>query len=228
MAIRHKAYKATLDRGYADEWNDDHHIDFTDELVDIDAFVFVPFATRWNTSQCATGTATQALVSNHLYVTADSGNVSDGHLGTCRLANGDVTNKLDLPVVTMAIVLEDDEKIEFGFFKNADTPFTANQDGAYFELDANVLYAVTGDGAAETRTDVTTTPWAVPEYHIFRIEFTTTQVKFYVDNLAAPVATHTANITPDNLTIKISAMRTGGVQQIIRMDGCGLQRLRKQ
>lgn len=228
MTIRHKAYKATLDRGYAVEWNDDHHIDFTDELMEIDNFIFIPFATRWNTAQCSVGTATQALVSNHLYITCDSGNAGDGDLGTCRLANGDVTNKLDLAVVTMAIVLEDDEKIEFGFFKNADTPFTANQDGAYFELDANVLYAVTGDSAAETRTDITPTPWAVPEYHVFRIEFTTTQVKFYIDNLATPLATHTTNITPDDLTIKLSAKRTGGVQQIIRMDGCGLQRLRNQ
>ncbi len=228
MAIRHKAVKATLDRGYASEWNDDHHVDFTDELLEVDNFVFMPFATRWSNAQCSTGTAVQAMVAGHLWITLDSGNASDGHLGTCRLANGDVTNKLDLPILTIAACLEDDDKIEFGFFKNGDTPFTANQDGAYFEMDANVLYAVTGDGAAETRTAVTPAGFAVPEYHVFRIEFTSTQVKFYIDSLVTPVATHTANITPDDLTIKLSAQRVGGVQQIMRADGIGLQRLRKQ
>lgn len=228
MTIRHKAVKATLDRGYAAEWNDDHHVDFEDELLELDPIVFVEFAERWNTVQCVTGTATQAMVSNHLWITADSGNASDNDLGTCRLINGDVTNKLDLPVLTMAIKLEDDQKIEFGLFRNADTPFTANQRGAYFELDAGVLYGVTGDGAAETRTNITPAGFSVPSYFVFRLLFTSTQVKFYIDDLTNPLATHTLNIPTEDLTIKLSAKRTGGDQQIIRCDGVGLTRLRKQ
>lgn len=32
MAIRHKAVKVTLDKGYASEWNDKHAIDSGDEF----------------------------------------------------------------------------------------------------------------------------------------------------------------------------------------------------
>lgn len=221
--FRHKAVKATLDKGYASEWNDDHHIDFADELTWADVFIFNSLAECWDTSQCAVdGAVSVAMVDNHNFAVMTSGTTA-GSIASMCLGSADMTNKLDLPIATFAIQLETVALAEFGFFKAATTPFTANQDGAYFRVSAGVLYAVTGDGAAETTTNL----GAPDEYAVYRVEFTSTQVRFYQDDLESAVAIHTANITADDLTLKLSTKVSGGVSQILRTDGVGLTRLRK-
>lgn len=228
MTLRHKAVKATLDKGYAFEWNDDHHIDFTDELIFYDTFFYNALQGFWSTAQCAVdGTAAIAMVSGHNFLALISGTTA-GSVASLRLGTADMTNKTDLPIMTAAVKVDTILSSELGFFTSAGTPFTANQKGAYFRISASKLYAVTGDGAAETATDITPADFAINKYYILRVEFTSTQVKFYVDDLVTAKATHSNNITTDNLTLKLSTKVSGGVSQILHSDGVGLQRLRKQ
>jgi hypothetical protein len=224
MTLRHKAIKATLDKGYASEWNDDHEIDFTDELDFFDTFWYDSLAAWWSNAQCANGgTAAIAMVNHHNFAVLTSTNAAGG-IGSMRLGTADMTNKSDLPTAHFAINIGTTGQHEFGFFRSADTPFTANQSGAYFRIVNNVLYAVTGNGTAETTTEL-----GPPEtYNVYWIEFTSTSVKFYVGGRTAPVATHTTNIPTDDMTIKLSAKVYGGVSQVLRTDGVGIRRLRKK
>ena len=231
MAIRHKAYKETLNRGYAYEWNDDHHLDPTDEIDYFTTFIEQALSSSWDSAQCSGGGAVGvALDSNHAFFTANSG-AGVGDRATVRKmladAVGNITDPDDLPVLTMAnrvtISVGAGTTHEFGLFVSATTPFTANQEGAYFREAAGVLYAVTGTGAAETATNL----GSFSGYGVFRIEFTSTDVRFYVDDLTSPVATHTTNLPTGNLTIKLSAIGTAAGSQILRSDFVGLTRLRK-
>ena len=231
MAIRHKVVKATLDRGYASEWNDDHHFDPEDEIDYYVTFIERALTDDWDTAQTTGATApTVSLVNDHAFMTLDS-TVDVGDIASIRKelagAVGNITDPDDLPVMTMTIRLVSPAAAgtthEFGLFASATTPFTANQNGAYFRVVANVLYAVTGDGAAETTTAI-----ASPnEYGVYRIEFTSTQVKFYVDDLENAVATHNTHITSSNLTMKLSVIGVAAGAQILRSDFVGLTRLRK-
>jgi len=224
MTIRHKAVKATLDRGYSTEWNDDHQINFEDDLIFYDTFWYNSLAAWWNTGQTTGGaTVAIAMVNNHNFLVLTTGGGA-GDIASVRLGTADMTNKLDLAIATFSVNLQTTYGQEFGFFAAANTPFTTNQRGAYFIVGNGVLYAVTGDGAAETTTNLGT-PNA---YGIYRIEFTSTQVRFYVDDMVTPVAVHTTNITSDDLTLKASAKTYLFVSQIVRIDGIGLQRLRKK
>jgi len=232
MTIRHKAVKETLDRGYAAEWNDDHHLDPTDELIYFVTFMERSLATEWDTAQCSGGGAVSlGLVDNHVFVSCVSG-AGVGDIATMRKmlggAVGNCTDPDDLPVMTATARLVSPAGAgtthEFGLFTSATTPFTANQHGAYFRVAANVLYAVTGTGAAETTTNL-----GIPnEYGVYRVEILSASVKFYVDNLENAVATHTTNLPTGNLTMKLSSIGVAAGSQILRSDFVGLQRLRKQ
>jgi len=57
MTIRHKAVKATLDRGYATEWNDDHHLDPTDEIIYFYTWIEHALNVDWDTGQISGGGA---------------------------------------------------------------------------------------------------------------------------------------------------------------------------
>jgi hypothetical protein len=228
MTLRHKAVKATLDKGLATEWNDDHTIDFTDELVFYDTFFFGALQAFWSTAQCANGgTAAIALVTGHNFVKVES-SAGAGGLGVLRLGTTNMTNKTDTPIATFSAKLDTIKALEIGFFRAADTPFTANQDGAYFRISADKIYAVTGDGADEEANDITPVGFAINQYFILRIEFTATYVKFYINNLVTAVQNNTTHITTEDLTLKASAAVSGGASQILHMDGIGLQRLRKK
>jgi len=232
MTIRHKAVKETLDRGYASEWNDDHHLDPTDELIFFTTFIKDALTTDWDTAQCSGGGAVAvALTDNHAFVSTTSG-AGVGDIASLRkeLAGtvGDITDPDDLPVTTLTVRLVSPAGAgtthEWGLFTSATTPFTANQHGAYFRVVANVLYAVTGTGAAETTTNLGTPN----EYGVYRIEILSASVKFYVDNLESAVATHTTNLPTGNLTMKLSSIGVAAGSQILRSDFIGLQRLRKK
>jgi len=231
MAIRHKVVKETLDKGYATEWNDDHHFDPEDEIDYYTTFMERLLTTDWDTAQTTGATIPDvSLVDNHAFLTLDS-TADVGDIASIRkeLEGGvaDITNKLDLPVMTMAIRLVSPAGAgtthEFGLFEDTVVPFTANQNGAYFRVVANVLYAVTGNGAAET----TTALGSPNEYGVYRVEFTSTQVRFYVDDLEAAVATHNTHITSNDLTMKLSTIGVAAGAQVLRSDFVGLTRLRK-
>jgi hypothetical protein len=232
MAIRHKAVKATLERGYASEWNDDHHLDPTDEIIFWNTFAEQILSAYWETGQSTGGaTVTTVLVDNHFFCNCISG-AGVGDIATIRKKAagiaGDMTDPDDLPIMTTAIRLVTPAGAgtthEFGLFTSATVPFTANQHGAYFRVAANVLYAVTGTGAAETTTNL----GAPNEYGVYRIEITSTNVKFYVDDLTSPMATHTTNMPTGNLTMKLSSIGVAAGSQVLRSDFVGLVRLRKQ
>jgi len=232
MTIRHKAVKATLDRGYAYEWNDDHHLDPTDEIIYMTSFIEEIITAEWDLAQTTGATAADVVLSdNHSFLelnsTADVGDIAS--IRKERGSNvGNITDPDDLPVLTMAVRLVSPAGAgtthEYGLFTSATTPFTALQHGAYFRVAANVLYAVTGTGAAETTTNL-----GVPnEYGVYRVEILSTSVKFYVDDLVNAVAAHTTNLPTTNLTIKLSTIGVAAGTQILRSDFVGLQRLRKK
>ena len=235
MTFRHKAVKATLDRGYASEWNDDHHFDPAEYVSFHDCFMCNAVTNLWETGQSDAGNIpTVAVVgaagSGHVFAvlqtTAVVGEISSLRHKVLNAAS-DVTSPDDLPVLTMAIDLDTPAGAgathEFGFFANAVVPFAANQDAAFFRVTANVLYSVTGAGAAETTSDL----GAPGQYGVYRVEFTSTSVKFYVDDLVTAVATHAANITAADLNIKFSAQAVAAGAQVLRSDFVGLTRLRK-
>ena len=232
MTIRHKAVKETLDRGYAAEWNDDHQLDPTDEIIYFTTFIKNALATEWDIGEITGGGAVNvSLTNDHVFVNTISG-AGVGDIASFRKmlagAVGNITDPDDLPTMTMAIRLVSPAGSgtthEFGLQDSAVAPFTALQEGAYFRVVANVLYAVTGTGAAETTTNL-----GVPnEYGVYRVEILSTSVKFYVDDLENAAATHTTNLPTGNLTMKLSSIGVAAGSQILRSDFVGLQRLRKQ
>lgn len=232
MSNRHKAIKATLDKGYATEWNDDHIADFGDE-VDIYCNLVTPaLSVNWDTSK--TGGASVPVISfvdHHAFAYLNSSNgAGDYSLMKYSLggAAGNITHINDNPVINMAVWMDayaaTGKTAEFGLLDNAVAPFTANQDGAYFRINANVLYAVTGTGAAETVTNL----GAAPEYGNYRIRLTATHSYFYVNSMQAPVADHTTNLPDSDLTMAFAARCDAGTITKMYVDGCALKRLRYQ
>ena len=175
------------------------------------------------TSTSGTASVDVAMSGNHNWCNLLTGATQDS-VAVLQLGDTDVTNKLDLPIATFCIKLEDVDEAEFGFFVEANTPFTANQKGAYFRVSGGELYAVTGDGVDETVTDI----GAITTYSQYKIEFTSTQVRFYTEDLRTLRATHTTNITADDMTLKIASTNTTAVARDLRVDGLALMRLRKQ
>ena len=222
--IRHKRVVSTLDVGSSADWNDDHQLDPTDEIENNIDMSFTTFGAHFDNTQCANGgTAAFANTLNHVFMTCTS-SAGAGGLACVRGINGDFTDLNDLPILTMAVDLPTVQAQEFGFFVTATAPFTANQSGAYFRVAGGILYSVTGNGAAETTVNL----GAPSQYGVYRIEFTSTQVKFYVDDLVTPAATHILTIPTDALNFKAASAVSGGVSQIARMDFVGLTRLRAQ
>jgi hypothetical protein len=182
----------------------------------------------WSTAQCANGgTAAVEMVSGHNFAGIKS-SAGAGGLGSLSLGTDDMTNAIDLPILSFTIKVDTILGAEVGFFRYADTPFTADQNGAYFRFSASKIYAVTGDGADEEVVDVTPVGYAINKYYQLRIEFGSAWVKFYVDDMTTDASTNTTHLTTDDLTIKASTAVSGGVSQIIHIDGIGLVRLRKK
>ena len=221
--IRHKARKERFEVGESSEWNDDHHIDFEDELTQSWVFSSTNIPDEFTTSTTGSATINVGMHDNHNFLNIVTGTTS-GSIGSLILGNANVTNKNDLPVFTIALKLETTDQIEFGFFDYSTSPFTSNQKGAYFKISEGKVYAVTSDGTNKTETEI----GEVSTYNQYRIEFTSSDVRFYVGSLYDVDATHTTNITNDNLTIKVSAKTYGSTSQIVRIDGIALTRLRKK
>ena len=232
--VRHKAIKATLDIGTHEEWNDDHISDYSDEVRHRVITLGVSLATLWDFGQTAFG-VNPVLVweDHHAFAYLNTGGVT-GQISSMRHefngAAGNITYIDDAPIMTTAVWLEAYHTAglvaEFGLIDSASAAaFTANQDGAYFRVDGNLLLAVTGDGAAETTTDITPTG-GIPEYGHYRIELNSTNCLFYVDDMETPAATHTANLPDNDLTIKYSLQSQNNVDSKMYVDAVGLSRNR--
>lgn len=236
MATRHKFKAAPLDKGLSSDWNDDHHFDPTDEIDWQTSFMNSPLSDVWDASQCTGGgTASASMEDNHLFAYVDSG-AGVGDIASAQrktaIGVGDFTNKLDLPVLTMAVKIEDPtgagDTHEIGLFRSADTPFTANVRGIYFRIADGKLYAVTGDGVNEEVQDITPAVFSINKYMVLRIEVGSTAVYFYVDDLVTYKCANTTHIPTENLTFKLSSIGIAAGANILRTDFIGLTRLRKK
>lgn len=236
MGHKHKVYKATLDRGYASEWNDDHIQSFA---THIDMYVCIRAAALtacWDFAQTAGGSnpavsLVGAAGSGHAFVVFNTGGVT-GQSSSMRKelagAVANITSPDDLPTLTFSLEISAVHSVgnvaEFGLLNSGDAIFLANADGAYFRIFDDELYAVTGEGAAETTTNL----GAWSQYSHYRIEFASAAVNFYVDDMVNPAAVHTTHRPDSDLTMKFSVISANNVDSTIRMDGCALQVLRKQ
>ena len=239
MGTRHAAYKAVLDKGYSSEWNDDHVVSFADEVDHVCDFLGDVLTTHWDTAQTAAGSAPViSLVGGagvgHAFVVLNTGGVTDQTScmrHECGGAVDNITSIADYPVFTTALqiaaVHTAGNVLEFGFMESGTAAFIDNQDGAYFRILDNTLFAVTGDGAAETATVI----GAFTEYAHYRIVMVdvagTDKIYFYVDNMVTPVATHTENLPDSNLTLKYNLRSKNNVDSTARVEGCALIRNRK-
>lgn len=243
MSIRHKAHKATLDRGYASEWNDDHEPNFADEIVTYFLDPSPALSVSWNFAQTVPGSnPAWALVgaagSEHAFVVLNTGASTD-KVSSMRLMLGgavsNVTSPADAPVLTLTLQIAAvhdaagvaNSVLEFGFQDDSDALFTQNLDMAIFRVYNGKLHAVTGSGAAETETEI----GDYPEYAQYRIALTSTRCDFYVDDMVTPAASHIAadadEIPDAALTVKVSVRSKNNVDSTARVDALGLARLRK-
>lgn len=230
MSIRHVAVKATLDRGYASEWNDDHLADFYARIEMLKDMVSQAQTASWNLAHETSTTATvttlaSGVMAMRLNATGGAGKFSSArHMAAG--AAGDITNKSELPIMNAAVELTgltaDALTHEFGLFASATTPFTANANGAYFRVSAGVLYAVTGTGAAETATNI----GAATQYGSYRIDVLSASVKFYIDDMVTALATHTTNLPAADVTMKFSTAQRAGGSNLMNVQACALSVLR--
>jgi len=232
--VRHKAIKTTLEVGTHDEWNDDHICDFSD-VIDLSCCFITPaLTTLWDIAQTAGGVnPVLAFIDHHAFAELNTGGVT-GQISSMRYefngAAGNITYLDDAPIMVMAVWLEAYHTAglvaEFGLIDSATAAaFTANQDGAYFRVEDNTLYAVTGNGAAETATDLGAIS-GLPEYGHYKIELTGSNCLFYVDDMDTPAHTETLTLPDADLTMKYSIQSQNNVDSFMYVDASSLQRNR--
>lgn len=243
MSMRHKAVKATLDRGYASEWNDDHELNFSEEIAVQYLDPAPALSSSWDFAQTAAGSnPAWALVGaagvEHAFVVLNTGGVTDQTSSMRLMLSGavsDVTSPADSPVLTLTLQIAAvhdaagvaNSVVEFGFQVATDAIFTQNLDMAIFRVYNGKIYAVTGSGAAETETEISD----FSEYAQYRIELSTTRCDFYIDDMVTPAASHILadgdDIPDAALTVKASVRSKNNVDSTVRVDALALTRLRK-
>ena len=171
---------------------------------------------------------------NHAFAYCHSGNAQlDWSLMKYEFngAPANFTHIDDAPIFTTAVWLEkyDAANIvgEWGLMNNARAPTFANKEGAYFRVDGNLLYAVTGDGAAETATDITPVT-GLPEYGHYRINLQATKCDFYVDDMETIATSHTNNLPTTGLTIFYYADSGGVADTQLYVDAVAINMRRYQ
>jgi len=232
--VRHKRIVKALDTGESEDWNEDHISDYTDEVRHTCIIPGIPLSVEWDFGQVVGGVnPTLVFEDHHVFGYLNTGGVT-GQISSMRHefdgAAGNITYIDDAPILTTAIWMEAYHTAglvaEFGLIDSATAAaFTANQDGAYFRIDGNKLYAVTGDGAAETATDITP-ELGIPEYGHYRIHLQATKCDFYVDDMKTVAGSNTNNLPNNDLTIKYSIQSQNNVDSNMYIDGMGLTRLR--
>jgi len=215
MSYRHAAVKATLDRGYASEWNADHIVNFATRYNHREDFLDPAITEHWDLTQETSGTATTiSLVGGNiaarLHASGGAGNFSTIRHKILNAA-ANITDENAQPMIEFAIDVQvpsaDNATHEFGLMEVAALPFAALQDGCFFRIDNDVLFAVSCGGAAETTTNL----GAVVQFAVYMVKHTATHDYFYVNDLVTPVATHTTNLSVSDLTVKLTcADRAGG------------------
>lgn len=236
MSTRHKAVKATLDRGYASEWNDDHEANFETWITHHCLIPGPNLTAEWDVAQAVgASTCLWGLTAGHAAVELITPANTDD-IATMRNELGgavaNITNPDDLPIMTFGLDIDTvhdaagvaNSVVEVGFQDDSDALFTVNQHHAIFRVYNGNLYGVTGDGAAETETLIA----AYNQYGHYRIEILSDRVNFYVDDMVNPAATNTANLPTADLTIKFSVRSKNNVASTIRIDGLAWSRLRLQ
>ena len=239
MGVVHKTRVSALTRGYASDWNDSHEFDPTNEFTFYDCLIFNAFSTYWDDTQKSGGGAVTVSCegsagAGHLFASLASGSGAGDYISIRPLITGaaeNLTSPLDLPVFTTSVHLATidtaDTPAEIGLFECNVTPFTANQAGAYFRVKDNHLYAVVGDGTAETEEDLGLLTSFENLYFVLRVAIESTTIRFYVNNLVAAAVGINTHRPVKNLTIKFSCQKTTAGENILKWDSCALQRLRK-
>jgi len=231
MGIRHLAIKETLDVGRSSEWNDDHVRNFDDRIEIETDFIDEPVTDHFDLGQETSGTATtstlvNSVVAMRLNATGGVGSISSARKMLAGAA-GNITNIDQLPIMNMAIELggltADNKTHQFGLTDSGDTPFAVNDDGVFFRVDSNVLYAVTSDGATETTTDL----GAPNQFGNYRIICGSGYVDFYVDDLTTIAAHHTTNLPVADLTMKFSTAERAGGSNTMSVQGFALSVMRE-
>jgi len=244
MSIRHKRVVTTLDTGQASDWNDDHEPNFTDEISHICLRPGPAVTTYWDVAQTAGGSNPQWMIvgaagSKHAFVVLGTGAVTDQTSSMRHMLGGNVSNitsPADAPVLTLSVkivAVHDaagvaNSVVEFGFQVATDAIFTQNLHHAIFRIYNGKVHAVTGDGAAETETEIAD----YNEHGQYRIALTPVRCDFYVDDMVTPAASHVASegdkIPDAELTVKVSVRSKNNVDSVIGVDALGLTRLREK
>jgi len=232
MAIRHNAIKNSLDVGKASEWNDDHVINFADRIEICMDFLNEALVDHFDLTQETSSTPSAITLVGSVAAARLNATGGVGNLSAIRMmmagAAGNVTNIDQLPIMNMAVELggltADNKTHQFGLTDSADTPFAVNDDGAFFRVDNNVLYAVTSDGATETTTDL----GAPNQFGVYKIVCNSGSVDFYVDDMAVIAAHHTSNLPVADVTMKFSTAQRAGGSNTMSVQGFALSVLREQ
>ncbi|MBA7588316.1 hypothetical protein ES708_30371 [subsurface metagenome] len=231
MSQRHKAVKATLDTGRASEWNDDHEENFSVRYGHCHDPLVPTLGDHWDGGQHTSGTGnTISLVGGHIAIRMRASGGA-GNFATMRheiaSAAGNITNELAVPIFQIALDVQtptaDNATHEFGFMASAGACFAANQDGCFFRIDNNVLFAVSSDGAAETATNL----GAPDQFAVYRVMHTATHDYFYVNDMVTPVATHTTDLSVADLTVKVTCADRAGGDNYINWQAIWLSFLRQ-
>ena len=231
MGIRHRAIKNTLDVGTAAEWNDDHIIDYSLRVGTAIDLICELITTHFDLAQETSTTATDITLVNGVAAARLNATGGVGSISSISLmlggAAGNTTNITELPIVNMAVELggltADNKTHQFGLTDSGDTPFAVNDDGVFFRVDSNVLYAVTSDGAVETTTNL----GAPSQFGNYRIVSNAASVDFYVDDMETIAAHHTTNLPTADLTMKFSTAQRAGGSNTMSVQGFALSVLRE-
>jgi len=232
MAIRHRTTKNTLDVGTADEWNQDHLIHFGAFIDHVDVFLNTNNLNEWDVVQNTSTTNPTISISGGFVMVRLTGDGGAGNFGTIRhkILNvaGDITNHNAQPNLHMALEFPnptaDNATHEMGLMANAGLPFAANQDGAFFRIDNQVLYAVSSDGAGETATPI----GSPDQFLILRVIHTATSDLFFIGPSVEPDIIHETNVSSSDLTIKFSCADRAGGNNFLNCQAVSLTCLRQQ
>jgi hypothetical protein len=219
MSITHKAYKRTLDKGYASEWNDDHMINFRDYLTHVCDFF------RGNLTDCydLVGETPQVVIfTNHVFLKletlASTGSYSSVYhkFGG---GSGEFLHPNDLPSVIFNIIFNNYYSqgivAQFGFYSPSGM--------AYFEVKDSKVYAVTFDGTA----------WNVQlisesiNNGQYKIEILGNKAKFFIEDMYEPKMTITQNVPTVAMRPFASAISQGNVKTILLVDAVGFMLRRR-
>jgi hypothetical protein len=231
MAARHKRVVSLLDTGMPEDWNDDHQFDPTDEITwELNLFRTDDYSSDTGGAGAITHQIEGAAAVGHTYISISSGGGASDY-ASLDSAFTQITSPADAPILTFSVDLDTidtvDIPFEAGLIDYVASPFAANKSGSYFRISAGHLYAVCGDGAAETTEDLGLVSSFGTDFLVLRVSIEASTVRFYVNNLVTQQINISTHRPTTNLTWRISTQQTTAGENIARLDSLGLQILRK-